>query len=227
MVYFKDIVCFANSRKKSGWCVAGKQWANGDVGSWVRPVSNRATREISMEEQVLSDGAIPRLLDILRIPMSCPAPLTHQVENHIIDAHRPWSRQGALNFSRVEEWLDTPDQLWSLGESSYYGQNNRIPVGSAAGESLCLIAVEKLVLRVGPKAPEYGEYRRVIRGTFYYRGVLYCMDVTDPVIACEYNTKPDGSYDINKPVLCLSLSDEYNGHFYKLIAAVLWPGRHK
>jgi len=40
MKYTRTFVCFANSRKHSGRCVAGKEWLSGRPGEWVRVVSD-------------------------------------------------------------------------------------------------------------------------------------------------------------------------------------------
>lgn len=74
-------------------------------------------------------------------------------------------------------------------------------------------------------APEYPDSRRAVRGEFAYRGATYRMDVTDPVVEQSYLKQADGQYDIPHPVLCVSLSDLYEGYFYKLIAAVLYSER--
>ena len=48
----KQIVCFANSRKLGGRCIAGKEWlADGVLGQWIRPVSDREFEEVSAYEQ--------------------------------------------------------------------------------------------------------------------------------------------------------------------------------
>jgi len=60
MTYTKTILCLANSRKTSGRCIAGKEWNNGNPGSWFRPVSSRATHEISEEERRFQSGQDPK-----------------------------------------------------------------------------------------------------------------------------------------------------------------------
>ena len=78
---------------------------------------------------------------------------------------------------------------------------------------------------MGLKAPEYPDSKRAVRGEFTYRNVNYRIDVTDPFIESHYLQQSDGQYDIAHPVLCLSLGDPFQGYYYKLIAAVLYPER--
>ncbi len=96
MNYMKTIVCFANSRKTSGRCVAGKEWSNGTPGSWLRPVSARTSHEISEEERRYQDGRDPQVLEILSIPCLVHQPLSHQRENHVLDDGYYWIRNGNL-----------------------------------------------------------------------------------------------------------------------------------
>lgn len=221
MEYIKTIVCFANSRKTSGRCIAGKEWRNGIPGEWVRPVSMRSTHEISEIERRYDDGKHPHLLDIISIPCASYKPLSHQNENHLIDPDYYWILNGKLPWEDISSWIDEPSNLWGTGESSYAGINNRVAIGHEDGTSLYLIKTSQLQLFVGRKAPEYPDSKRGVRGEFIFQGITYRMDITDPAIESQYLCKADGQYTITDPVLCISLGDPYQGYFYKLIAAVL------
>lgn len=225
MKYGKTIVCFANSRKTSGRCIAGKEWHDGTAGEWVRPVSTRPTHEISEEERRYQDGRDPQLLDIVFVPCESHQPLPHQRENHVIDPGYHWALKGVLAWKDIFGWLDQPDTLWGIGESSYAGLNNRVAIGREDGSSLYLISVSCLRLLVGRKAPEYPDSKRAVMGEFSYQGSMYRMDVTDPTIERKYLGRADGHYDIAKPVLCVSLGDSYQGYFYKLVAGILYAER--
>lgn len=227
MKYTKTIVCLANSRKTAGRCIAGKEWQDGKPGEWVRPVSDRTTHEVSEEERRYEDGHDPQLLDIIDVPCERHHPVSHQRENHVIDQNYYWAKQGRLTWQNIQGWLDNPATLWGAGEGSYAGLNNRVSIGQEDGTSLYLVAVERLRLLVGRKAPEYPDSKRAVRGEFMYHGATYRMDITDPVIERNYLIKADGQYDIQRPALCISLGDPYQGYFYKLIAAVLYPERFK
>lgn len=221
MPYTKTIVCFANSRKTAGRCVAGKEWHNGKPGEWFRPISARASHEVSEEERRFENGQDSTLLDIISIPCSQPKPSSHQRENHEIDPNYYWSLEGTLAWKDISSWLDEPSTLWGTGESSYSGLHNRVVDGQQEGSSLYLIRASRIDLLVGPKAPQFPDSKRGIRGEFIYRGTKYRMDVTDPTIERTYLRQADGMYTIDSPILCISLGDLYQGYFYKLIASVI------
>ena len=103
MQYIKTIVCFANSRKTAGRCIAGKEWQDGKPGDWTRPVSNRPSHEISEEERRYQDGNDPQLLDIIKVPCEHHLPVAHQRENQLIDPGYYWTKQGEVGW-----------QSWSL-----------------------------------------------------------------------------------------------------------------
>ena len=161
----------------------------------------------------------------MAIPCNAHVALRHQGENHEIDERYYWESKGALTWNDVSRLLDSPVSLWLPGYSSYSGINNRVPIDKAAGDSLYLVVVDKLELKVGRKAPEYLDSKRSVRGRFYYKKTYYMMDVTDPAIERYYLAKSDGDYVIMNPALCISLGDPWEGYCYKLIASVLFMER--
>ena len=47
MIGYKTIICLANSRKKGGYCIAGKEIVNHQVTpKWIRPVSDTESGEL-------------------------------------------------------------------------------------------------------------------------------------------------------------------------------------
>ncbi len=231
----RDIVCLVSSRKNNGRCVAGKIIENNETpGSWIRPVSSRHSREISLAERRYGDGTDSNLLDIIRMRFVKHFPSDAQPENWLIDENVRWEKIGQIRFGQIHPWLDTPDSLWMPGESSYYGLNNRIRnlhpeqmdlmgAGGQPDPSLYLISVPLITLTVGPKAPEFGNMTRVIRGEFTYEDIQYRFDMKDPVVERQY--RRDGQYEIENPVLCISRTEPLEGYSYKLIAAILHAGR--
>ena len=99
MAETKRILCLANSRKLSGRCVAGVEIADDGFGDWVRPVSARATHEVSETEREYHDGSDPALLDIIDVPLIAHSPYAFQTENWLLDPALYWDRQGAAGWA--------------------------------------------------------------------------------------------------------------------------------
>jgi hypothetical protein len=93
--YVKTIVCLANSYKTRGRCIAGREvLAKNKYGGWIRPVSARVKAEVSLSECRYQNNGIPKVLDIIDVPLSIPAPDNHQTENHILDPKSWWVKRG-------------------------------------------------------------------------------------------------------------------------------------
>jgi len=217
------IVCLANSRKMSGRCIAGKEWAHGRAGKWVRPISSRDHHEISESDRQYQDGSDPKLLDIITIPLKQAAPSGHQQENQLIDDGYYWAKAGTVTLAEMAWIADRPAALWQNGFSSGAGTNDRVPVGEAvAGEgSLYLVRVPDLVIQVLLKVSGADFSKRVVRAKFSYQGESYDFCVTDPLIERAYYAKSDCQYTVGAAHLCVSLGEPFNEHYYKLVAAVL------
>lgn len=225
--YTKTIVCLANSRKPpSGRCVAGREITGKSFGGWIRPISERPSQEISLEERRYQDGRDPRLLEIIAIEMKGPQPHRHQQENHLIDADRYWVKQSTVTWQDLQAAVEDPGgPLWLNGYSSYNGQNDRVPEGNLDGlpRSLYLVRPEQLRLVVASEGGDFGPPRRRVRARFNLCGHPYRMVVTDPHTESDFLARQDGEYPVAEVLLCVSLGEVFHGYAYKLAAAVITP----
>ena len=221
----KRIICLANSRKNHGRCVAGRVVGSGT--EWVRPVSDRPTEEVSEYERQYPDGSDPRVLDVIDVPLLKPHPKSYQQENWLLDADEYWLRAGDADWNRVKAFSENPESLWANGNHTYWGLNNRmsLDVASTHRTSLVLIHVKQLRLRVFPPNQKFGDAKRRVQAQFTHRGTGYRLRVTDPGYEKEYLKLADDLYDVGESLLTVSLGEPYEGHVYKLVAAIIERAR--
>lgn len=218
------IVCLANSRKICGRCIAGKII---ESNKWIRPVSNRNSEEISEGEQQYKDGQMPKLLDIINIPVNSHKPTMHQKENYLINDRYYWTNVGIFTES-LEELLDTPTDLWGTNSSSYYGRNDRISEGTCNNynESLYLIKPQSLKIIVRVEGEEFDNAKRKVRAEFEYNGKIYIFSITDPVVERKYLSGENGNFTlpVESTYLCVSMGLSYDGYCYKFVASIIKTG---
>jgi len=224
-MYLKRIVCLANSRKSAGRCVAGIEIAPKSQGAWIRPVSSRASQEISEEERRYEDGTDPRVLDIVDVPLHEAQPHGHQSENHVIDDTYYWEKKGIMSWEDLQDLVENDgDTLWENGDRSYYGLNDRMSEANANkfDNSLILIRPENLVILVRVEGEEFNNPRRRVRAKFDWKGTSYLLSVTDPVAERKYLQMDDGEYRVRDAVLCISAGERHtDGKCYKFCAALI------
>ena len=207
-----------------GTCVAGKEILVGSkIGDWVRPVG--AIEGEGLSPQILEysgDGDL-RLLDIIEVPVLGMTPIGHQQENWLIDEGRRWTRVGKLSSYLLRNFEDPVDGLWIDGESTICGLNDKFAVemASAIKNSLRLVRVDKLDLKVWQPHIEFGDDRWRVYGRIWVSDTEYRLSVTDHEIEREYLAKPEGYYRIHNCYLTISLGKPFEGSIYKLIAAVM------
>ena len=222
----KRIVCLANSRKLQGRCIAGKEWTDGKVGSWIRPVSAREHQEVSEYERQYENGEDPCVFDIVYIPLVKPLPQDYQSENWLLDPDSCWKKTGLIDWKDLSTLLDPVETLWIDGHSTYNGRNDKIPLSLAERlkGSLRFIQVEKLTLKVFSPGEAFGNSKRRVQGIFRYAEQEYSLWVTDPNYERTYLKKNDGLYALDRSFLTVSLGEPYKGDCYKLIATVIPHG---
>lgn len=223
MAAVKRIVCLANSRKLNGRCIAGIELSGTQRLGWIRPVSAREHEEVSEYERQYEDGSDPRVLDLMEVPLLDARPKGYQQENWLLDPDHYWQKVGRAPWSDLERLAEPVAPLWSDGNSTYNGRNDKIQLAQATGltSSLRLVRVDRLTLSAFKPGEAFGNPKRRVQGRFMHHGTEYRLWVTDPDFERQYLAKPDGDYDIGESFLTVSLGEPHDGACYKLVAAIM------
>jgi len=226
--YHKTILCLANSRRPKGTCFAGKEFAAGETANWIRPVNASNGGAVSDHDRLYKDNSHADVLDIVRIPLKQPKPNLHHKEDHEIQDDQFWEKVGRATWPQIVGATDNVQgPLWSNGDSSHHGRNDKVSEKIAAklAGSLYLIAPSRLNLVVGFESAFKKPDVRKVRADFTYGGTTYNFVVTDLVVEKEFFDKGDGTYTINDARLCVSLGEIFYGSAIKLAAAVIKSDR--
>ena len=223
----RRIVCLANSRKPDGRCVAGKLYAQGKYGAWLRPISIREGEELSEQERQISKGIEPALLDVLEFAISKHKPSDHQPENYTINSQHRFKKVGQVPADELIKVVDRPTNLWIMGyQSKTFGKNDLVPPNriSEVSNSLYLINPHTFAIQV-----VQGTYSLQVRGQFSYLGAEYNLRITDPIVEEKFIPKGAGQYKLDNVLLTISLAEKLftvasnpsSSGYYKLIAGVI------
>jgi hypothetical protein len=222
----KQIVCLANSRKRDGRCVAGKERTVKGYGAWIRPISERQNGSVSEWQQRCQDGGDTQLLDVIEVSIVGARSATCQSENWQFDRRRPWKRVDRVAWDALPGLADDPETLWLNGDSSAGGLNDRVVVAATQElhTSLYLLRVDDLTLHVSAPRARFGDSKRRVQASFTHRGVGYRFWVTDFAVEDTYLAGPDGDFPIGQCFATVSLAEPYEDYCYKLMAALMIPG---
>lgn len=232
------VAVLACSWKQGGTCVAGRRvlpLANGGwrvTDDWVRPVANDESwcGALDVDQITCTNGARVRVGDIVKMPLWNVGGFYGQPENRIVaDA---WEWVGELPLDQVRQLVDAPEHIWSdpLAEFDDRVTATIVATGQVQG-SLLLIQPQNLEFCLTHEVNSYtGGSRTRLRAAFDYNGQRYSgLSVTCPALnRMLRNQFPAlGGEPVtvrlrkgDDYLLCLSLSPEFRGNHYKLVAAV-------
>jgi len=222
-IHTAQIICLANSRKLNGRCIAGIDISDAQKAIWIRPVTDSPTGEISQIECSYALGHPISVLDILKVRLVGPRAKSYQQENWLIDRDKPWVYIGRAKLVDLEKGLSNYQTIWTNDSSSKGGVNDRIHIAAMGGinDSLRLVKVDHLELLV--KSPYGGKGAHQLRARFTYNQDHYNLKVTDPRYESSYQDKAVGAYPLGSAYLTISLGEPFEGHVYKLVAAIIDP----
>ena len=217
-------ICLANSRKKSGRCLAGKADLQGFYTQWIRPISGRESEELRAPEFLIHTGGEAQVLDLLEVKLLNHKPRLHQQENYLMDASVPLLKVGSVTTAEVRELVDSPLSLWGAGHSSKNGGNDFVPKEEIVNysESLYLIDVRQLKLHISEEwSINWRRNQKVFRAEFRVGGSEYKLKITDPTFEAQFASKDVGTYIIEEALLTISLGEEFENKHWKLVAGVI------
>ena len=192
----KRILVLANSIKHQGNCLAGKDI---ETKEWIRVVGDSSGRELH------NINISP--LSIVDMELE-PAPLKHQPDNYVL---KSWNIVGEADISQLPPYLDSPNDLWGIGNSVFYQyiQDELVSIS----QSLYIVPVKNIQLYWKDRSDIGKDPQR--RGRFIYNSTLYDLPITDPKFEHMREETLFNKY------LTISLGEPYNGSCYKILASIL------
>ncbi len=202
-----DILCLANSWKTGGRCVAGLRL---DDGSWLRPVSDNESGELSHQQCMMDIGHAVRPLDVVRVYLEKPSPRPHQPEDWII-ADRQWRFLERRSVADVRKLLKKASEERKTG--IFGNESDSLSWKAISGGS---VRVQSSLTLVKVDTPEFrwGTRRGQKRAVFDHAGVTYDLAMT-------FKNELSIGASSSKWYFTISLGEPLNGYCYKLIAGAI------
>lgn len=215
-----EIVCLANSRKRSGRCIAGLRT---DGSGWIRPVTEDGP--LNRRHYLLDDSTEPIVLDILNINLRKSVPKPYQPENWLI-GDLPWHLK---TRPAPRRYIPLIRRFIENGPDLFGNTSDRVPLKSIIEKpvqaSLTLIIPNGLSWLVTRSI----RGNRQIRARFTISRVHYDLAVTDHLLEHNLSSLAEGVYsssqigiEENVEILfTISLAGPLHGECFKLVAGVI------
>jgi hypothetical protein len=176
-------------------------------------------REIPLKQLTLNNGKALKIGNIAAIPQMIHSPLKHQRENYLISDEK-WLF--IKNYTKSYDFLlDTPRSIWINGFSSTNGKNDRIEYSKSVNldSSVFFIKVKKFELFT-----DNGKSDSKLRIKFDYNGAKYILRVTDEKYSSGDVIEKISTVNVFPYIyLTISLTQNFTGYCYKLVAAIIKP----
>ena len=249
----KTIVVLADSWKKGGKCLAGKELRmDGSrivgVDQWIRPISTAHIETPGKSEggqvtdleiqRALGRPSGPRMLEIIDMAFSGPCATSEQPENWSLDLNVRWTSRGTLKWEHIDMLVDQPAELW---DSSGHGWN-RVDGGyenRPGFQSLyCMKAGSPIIAEVGSRPVKKGSPEQKLYKTLKlpYGYLTHDFTISDPVFEAahksQYPAIGEPSKELPIPAgtlvtVSLTPAVSFTGapplYHYKMAAAIIQP----
>lgn len=228
----KTIFVLANSIKKKQRCVAGRELlkhSDGEPywGGWIRPVTDHDEGAITFDECRLQDRTLPVPYNVIQIPMTSNQNSSTQPENWYIQRSAKWKKTATWGREEAEQLIETPNDLWLQPGVKQDRATPHYLISRTNYQSLYLIKPKSFYFYVEVSTWDGVEKKRV-RGIFTYMTRTYNFSMTDPIAGQKYfpnwPTIPSEKIEPKQSdnlLICVSLTPEFMGHHYKVVATVI------
>lgn len=226
----KRLLVLANSYKRSGRCVAGRELIDGPsqvVGSWIRPISDLEGGELLQQHVPMLGHNQPRVLDVVDVSVIRPASTVAHPEDWIVKDRNEWTRLRTVPAARVQRLVEHPADLWLESAAATQRVSAAFLHSRQQHQSLYLIDPQDLVIE--SSHPVFDQQPKVrTQAIFVYAGIRYRMSLTDPIFMFAHNIQypPPGKPPIlyrpeGRFLACVSLTPEFHGYHYKVVATII------
>ncbi len=212
------IVCFSNSFKEGGRCLAGIQIdenlhivKQNNRPKWIRPVCNTPHEEVPVH--LVNNINYYDVIEFINDPNY--ERTDYQSENALIQGNSIHIIQ-RVSVNNMNALCDNDNYSLIFGNRGKAVHPDAI---ERLNYSLMMISVETFeVVERNYQDQIYPQ----IRLAFQYNGNNYNLPITDPVFLHQYQLKPNLLENIAQIYLVLSLGIEFEGWYSKLIATILY-----
>jgi len=229
----KRILVLANSYKRHARCVAGMEVGAEMLGpaAWLRPVSGESHGELEPRHMWMNVVGPLVPLEIVDVPLIRHAGDELHPEDWVVDTTRKWGRIGKLSARRLEPLEEHPRHLWLESTEHTERVTGDFLAKQVSLHSLFLIRVQEFRVELSHELSTHtNQGKQKTRARFRYRGQEYLMSLTDPAFIARHCFKYPGLGALpaiirppygDRCLLCVSLTPEFFGYHYKVVATVL------